>query len=238
MIRLDNNEYKSMFDNWFIIMVLVLVIGFLSAIAFGCGSAHKVQKIDTVIEPKGIVGDRVIGINSDNELILQQERTAEEELKGQEADNARLADIYVQERHELDRCRLDVSDVRLGGTGVIPSIMEVDNLKALEVVREEIGLTEDGQVKVVKKSYYTDKLRLERSYEKTIQKMIAVTSRHRAECEYKMGQMRRAVGLPSTRYTGTGYFPNDGSVWIQTRQDERNLDDAFAIQATQQAQKK
>jgi len=207
-----------------------ILMSFLMSGISGCSSGYEVKKVDTELMAKGQVGDRTVGINSDNELILQEEQTAADELRVQESINGQLLGTYESERFELKRCRVDVSDTRLGGTGIIPPISEIDGMKAPETVREEIGLTEDGQVKVVRKSYYKDKLKLERAYERSLQKMTAVTTRHKEECEYKMAQARRAAGLPSARYSGSGYFTSSG-VWVKTRNVENSLDDAFAIQA-------
>lgn len=218
-----------------LMMALSIAAGILlSMFANGCSTnSHEVKKLDTSLEAKGQVGERTVGITSENELILQEERTAADELRIQESVNEQLLGSYGAERFELKRCRVDISDPRLGGNGIIPPISEIDGMKAPETIREEIGLAEDGQVKVVKKSYYKDKLHLERAYEKSLTKMIAVTTRHKEECEYKMGQARREFGLPSQRYTGKGYFTN-GDVWIQNQRVENSLDDAFEFKARQE----
>lgn len=204
--------------------LLIVIAVFLN----GCATGYKVEKIETGITPKGQVGSKTLGLNSSNELILQEEQTAADELRIQEAVNMHLLQGYEQDAFDLKRCRTEVSDPRLGGSGVIPPIDEIDSMKTPETVKEEIGLTSDGEVKIVRKSYFTDKLKLERSYERSLRKMISVVSRHKEECEYKMAIARRAAGLPSQRFKGEGYFTN-GGVFVQTNQNENSLDDAFEI---------
>jgi len=219
----------------FLVVSMIMIVTAALFLMLACSTnRHEVKNLETNLETKGQVGDRTVGITSDNELILQEERTAADELRIQESINEQLLGSYETERFELKRCRVDISDPRLGGNGVIPPISEIDRMKAPETVREEIGLAEDGQVKVVKKSYYKDKLQLERAYQKSLAKMIDITARHKEECEYKMGQARRAVGLPSQRYTGNGYFTN-GDVWIQGQRVENSLDDAFEFKARQES---
>jgi hypothetical protein len=206
--------------------LLIVIAVFLN----GCATGYKVEKIDASITPKGQIGSKTLGLNGNNELILQEEQTAADELRIQEAVNMHLLMGYEQDAFDLKRCRTEVSDPRLGGSGVIPPIDEIDSMKTPETVKEEIGLTSDGEVKIVRKSYFTDKLKLERSYERSLRKMISVVSRHKEECEYKMAIARRAAGLPSSRFQGEGYFTN-GGVFVQTNQNENSLDDAFEIAA-------
>lgn len=203
----------------------------VSMFVISCVSEYKVKEIDNKLEVKGHVGDRTLGLNDKKEIILQEESAAEDELRIQQTVNLRLQDDYDHEAHMLKACRTDLSDPRLGGNGEIPLINEVDQMKAPEVIREEIGITNDGEIKVVKKSYFIDKLKLERKYDTSLRKMTHVVKRHREECEYKMGMARRKAGLPSARYQGEGYF-KDGC-WVQTKINENTLDDAFEIQTNQ-----
>ena len=196
-----------------------------------CATDYKVKPVENHIEIKGQVGNRMVGLNDKKELIMQEENDASDELRIQEHVNLKLDDELQYEAHQLKTCRTDVSDPRLGGNGLIPEVPEIDGMKSTEEVKEEIGITNDGDIKVVKKSYFIEKLKLERKYERSLRSMIKVVSRHKEECEYKMGMARREHGLPSTRYQGEGYF-KDG-VFVQNKPNEASLDDAFEIQAKQ-----
>lgn len=182
-------------------------------------SNYKVKELEnTRIITKGQVGERTLGLNDKQELILQEERDAADELRIQEHVNLKWSDEVSHEAYMLKWCRQDLSDPRLGGEGVIPALQEIDGMKSPDEVREEIGITEDGEVKVVKKAYFVDKLKLERKYEKSLKSMLKTIVRHREECEYKMGIARRKMGLPSSRFNGALGGPN-----------ENDLDDAFRI---------
>jgi hypothetical protein len=107
-------------------------------------------------------------------------------------------------------------------------------MRTIEKIKEEIGLDDQGELKVVKKSYFLDRLKIERRYEASLKKTTKFLARQRQECEYDMGVARRKAGLPTERYQGHGFY-KDG-VWIQVAPHENGLDDAFAIQAKQKQQ--
>lgn len=200
----------------------------LAMLFVGCATEHKAKTIDLSLETKGQIGNKTLGLNDDKEMILQEEQAASDELRIQEAVNLKLQFELEQDSHTLKRCRMDLADPRLGGSGSMPAVDDIDGMKAPETIKEEIGLTDNGDLKVVKKGYFLDKLRIERSYEKSLRKMISTVGKHKEECEFKMGIARRAAGLPGTRFQGSGYQSNDGD-WVQTDRHENNLDDAFEI---------
>jgi hypothetical protein len=188
------------------------------------GSNYKVQELESYkIVPKGQIGDKTMGLNDKKELILQEEQDASDELRVQEAVNYRWKEDVEYESHMLKWCRTDMSDPRLGGSGIIPPVSEIDNMKTPEDVREEIGINDDGEIKVIRKSYFIDKLKLERRYGKSLQTMLKTIARHREECEYKMNIARRKAGLPGERFSGHFGGPN-----------ENTLDDAFRINKERQ----
>jgi len=215
-------------------MKLIIIMAMFLTGCFSTG--YEVKKVETVIDVKGQVGDKKVGLNDKKEIILQEEVDASDELRIQQNVNLKLRDEYDHEAFMLKQCRTDVSDLRLGGSGEIPPIAEVDDMKSPETVREEIGITDSGELKVVRKSYFTDQLKLERKYDSSLRKMKKLIVRHREECEYKMAIARRKSGLPSSRYDGKGYFTG-GGIWVQTVPHEQSLDDAFEIQAKAKAAK-
>ena len=197
----------------------------------GCVTANpnKVVTIDTSIQAKGQVGNQTVGLNNNQEIIMQEEQNAADELRVQQAVNYKFQEELSQEAFMLQKCRTDVADPRLGGSGVLPPEFQTDGIKIAEDIKESVGLNDDGELKVVRKTYFIDKLKIERLFEKSLVKMTRTLSRQRAECEYAMGIARRNAGLSSTRYQGQGYY--SGGVFIQTHQNENSLDDAFAIKA-------
>lgn len=209
----------------------------VALIATGCVTANenKVREIETKnVVVKGSLGNGKVVLNSDDEIVIQEETDADNELRIQEAVNSKIQSDLNQEAHMLKRCRMDLSDERLGGSGKIPELPAVDSMKDAEDVKEELGLNEDGELKVVKRSYFVARLKAARKYERSLRKMLSTVENHREECEYKMGQARVKAGLPAERYEAQGYFI-DGGVWVQTRKGEKSLSDAIEIQAEKTA---
>lgn len=210
-----------------LLTLLASTVGFLT----GCASSNpnEVKEIDSHMESKGIVGDKKVGLNDKKEIILQQETSAEDEMRVQQAVNLKIQDELNRERHLLKTCRVDMTDPRLGGDGHMPEIPDVDNLRDENEVREEFGLDKDGSIKFVKREQYLERLNAERKYEKSLRKMVKLFISHREECEQHMIEARNKAGLPGKRFDSLGYYAN--GVWVETRKGERSLDDAFELSA-------
>lgn len=212
-------------------LFIVLVL-FLSSTLTSCikDSPYVLQPVITKMEQKGNVRGHKLGINEEGEFILQKEENADSELMIQQNVNLAFEDELRGESFQLERCRTELADPRLGGSGEVPKIMDVDNMSSVEKVREAIGLTEKGEAKVVKKTKYLDILYAERQLESTLRSMIYSIKQHKKVCLFKMNIARRKAGLPSMWVQGWGYYDKKGN-WIQTQPDEGSLDDAFEEQA-------
>lgn len=189
---------------------------------------------DTKLDIKGQIGNHKLGLNSKNEVVLQEETKAQDELRIQESVNFSFLEDLRREAAELNRCRKDMADPRLGGSGILPEEQDFDNLKPQEEVQEQFGMDESGDLKFVRKSYFLERLKIARGFRVTLEKLIKMTVRHRNECEFKMTQARLKVGLPAARIMAEGYFTDRGS-WVEVRKGENSLGDAFEIQADRQA---
>jgi len=196
---------------------------------------NKAEDLELDLDLKGSVDGKKIGIDDDGDVIIQSETDASDELRTQTWVNSKLEDDISREYIDLKRCREDLADPRLGGSGEVTKIPEVDNLKSANEVKEKFGIDEDGNLKVVKKEYFMEKLRKERKYEKSLKNMKKILAKNNESCQRHMGRARLSQGLPARRYEATGYFTSDG-VWIGTEKAERSLDDAFERSA--KAQKK
>jgi hypothetical protein len=183
-----------------------------------CATGYKVQSIETSLQAKGQVNGRTVGLNDKKEIILQEEVQADNEMNSLISASNHHEFNLNHELHMINRCRKEMSDPRLGGNGELPKLSKMEGLKTPENIKEEIGITEDGDIKVVKKTYFIDALKSQKRYVITLEKMLALSKEQREECEYKMGIVRMKVGLPSKRFEGDGIF-------------ERSLDEAFEIQA-------
>jgi len=213
--------------------VFFLVI--FSILGFSCTSSDKkITEIDTKLDQKGSVDGKRIGLNDEGEAIIQEEVDADDELRRQQWANNRIYENLENDHHDLNHCRNDLADPRLGGSGEVQPIPEIDSMKSLDSIKEDFGLSEDGGLKVVRKEFYVDRLKKERKYEVSLLKTQKIVKKHLAECERKMGYARTKHGLPAKRYTAKGYFDQSGT-WIQVRKAELTLDDAFEIRAKDQS---
>jgi hypothetical protein len=186
-------------------------------LSVSCATGYKVQSIDTSLQAKGQVNGRTVGLNDKKEIILQEEVQADDEMRIMLIVNDKFEFDLGHEIHMVNRCRKELSDPRLGGNGELPTLSKMDGLKTPEQIKEEIGITDEGDIKVVKKTYFIDALKAQKRYKITLEKMIVLSKEQREECEYKMGNARMKAGLPSARFEGDVY--------------ERSLDEAFEIQA-------
>ena len=190
-----------------------------------------VEEMDNEIKTSGQIMDSKIGVNDDNQAIIQTETAADDELRIQQWNNNKKEDEVESEFLALKQCREDRADPRLGGSGDVRPIPAVDNLKMPSEIKEQIGIdSKDGQLKVVKKELYVKRLKQERRYEVTLNKMLKTLVQYKESCERKMRQARVKAGLPGQRYKAEGYYTADGT-WVQTRKGENTLDDAFEIKA-------
>ena len=203
----------------------------LTTSLISCASDPRaVQAIDTNITVKGNIGDSKLGLNAKNEVIIQHERQAQDELMIQDAVNMRLQDKANHHEGELKECLTYLADKRLGGTGEIPETLDVSNLKTDENVTEDFGTAEDGTLKFVRKSSFVGRLRNARSYEKSLRAVTKVLKSQDEQCQMKLELARNKVGLPGKKTAAQGYFNANGN-WVETKRGENSLSDAFEIQA-------
>ncbi len=208
----------------------ILMIAVFMSVAGCTTNPHKVEEIDTELDKKGSFGNSSVGLNKDGELIVQEESTAADELRQVQWANQKLEDDMKHEHFLLKTCRNDLADSRLGGSGEVDPIAEVDNLKSASEVREQFGLTKAGEIKFVKREFYLDRLKQERDLSKSLKDMTKTIGKHREACERRMATARVKNGLPAQRYKAQGYFSPNGA-WNESRKAENSLDDAFQIKA-------
>ncbi len=203
----------------------------LLALTLSCSSnTEKVKEIDTKLDVRGKVGDSKLGINDDKVAVIQEERQAQDELMIQESVNMRLQDDANHEEGELKECLKYMADPRLGGNGKLPDVPDVSSLKNDESVNEQFGVTEDGKLKVVKKTSFVERLKNARDYEKSLRSITKLLKKQGEECQLKLEIARNKAGLPGKKIQAEGYF-NSAGKWIETRRGEKDLNDAFEIQS-------
>ena len=203
----------------------------LMAMAAGCAS-KKLKPVDETVDVKAKMGDKEIGINEDEDAVIQESVPVEDELRKLTWLNYETERKLKSERDELIRCRKDLADPRLSGNKKLEPIPELEISKDLSKVQQKLGITQSGRIKVVKKEFLVDRMDKENRYKESLESLLKVISENNSECERELGYVRVQHGLPSERYEALGYHGPGGN-FIVTRPAERNLDDAFRILAEQ-----
>jgi hypothetical protein len=231
---LQIKNQKNQFTNihGLIAFSAVLLAGAIS----GCSSnPNKAKDLDTKLDTKGAIGGEQIGLNDNKEVVIQKQANTDAELRELGWKEYDLEQKIHSDHELLTQCREELADPRLGGSGNMTEIPEIDTMKTPAQAKEELGITENGQLKLVKKEFYMERLKAERDYVDSLKGEQKLIGKYKANCEREMKISRVKHGLPSDRYTGKGYY-KDG-VYVQTRRAEHNLDDAFSI-ASEEAHKR
>ncbi|NBW82236.1 hypothetical protein EBR21_10835 [bacterium] len=132
---------------------------------------------------------------------------------------------YKNEFLMLKRCRVETADVRLGGTGEISPLPEIDGIKNDPTYKESIGIDESGELVFLRQENFEDRFKAERQFEKSARRLTKVVVNNREQCEMRMRKSRVEHGLPAERTPAL--TRNEGGQVIIVRPAERNLDDAF-----------
>lgn len=193
----------------------------------GCAS---LKNVDDTIDSKGTTQNGLVGIKN-GKAIIQESTNAADELRTQQWKNNNLEDTLKDMSYGLKRCREEVADSRLGGSGEITEIPEVDNLKNPTTMKEEFGVAKNGDLKVVKQQDFMEKLKSERQYEVSLLEAMKIIKKNNAECGRKYAKARLAHGLPANRFQGRGVI-SGGVLTSVIEENENSLDDAFRIAAS------
>ncbi|NDD91193.1 hypothetical protein EBZ37_03815 [bacterium] len=213
---------------------LVLIAGLMIV---GCANPYKVKELDdSKLDKKGEIQGATIGINEKREVVIEQKTEADTELRKLAASAYDLEVKLAYANEDLERCREDLSDPRLGGSGKVIDIPEIDNLKPAAQIQEEFGVTKDGKLRFVRTEKFLDRLTGQRKYNETLREQLKLTEKHQKNCLRDMRAARVKNGLPGERYSGQGKYVS--GKYMQTRRAEKTLDDAFAIASEEKAKVK
>ncbi len=201
------------------------ILCFLASCA---SNPYKVREINTQLDHSTKSGASTIGVNKRGEAIYQTETSVADEVRLQKWQNNQLASEVKSEKYQLSNCRKDLADARLGGSGEITPLPEIDQLEDESAIREKLGINEGGKLTVLKRAYLKDHIQKQRQLNTSLSRLAQIIKNSRAKCESKMGAARVRAGLSSKRYNAEGYFRDSGS-WVQTQKPESSLDDAFEI---------
>jgi hypothetical protein len=208
----------------------LMVLALLLVNACSSNPLNKAKDLnEEPLDKKGEFKGATIGVAENRDVVIRQESSAESELRKLAAEAYELELQLTSDFDALTRCREELADPRLGGSGKVVEIPEIEMIRPIGEVKEEFGITSEGKLSFVKKELFGDRVAGERKYIGTLKEQIKLTSKHKRTCDREMRQARVKAGLPGERYTGKGYYKN--GKYIQTRRAEQNLDDAFAIQS-------
>lgn len=209
-----------------------LMITALMVVAASSCASKKLKPVDESIDVKAKMGDKEIGINDDDDAVIQESVAVEDELRKLTWYNYETERKLKSERTELIRCRTDLADPRLSGNKTLEPIPELEISEDLSKIQQKLGITQSGRIKVVKKEFLNDRFEKEQRYKESLESLLKVLTDQGKNCERELGYIRVQHGLPSERYTAEGYYGPKGN-FIVTRPAERTLDDAFRILAEQ-----
>jgi hypothetical protein len=202
---------------------------------YGCASKkYGDEKLDTKLETSDKKTSDKFGFDKERNLVLQEKTAATDELITQTHVNEELQSKLQHEFQQLKRCRMDLADVRLGGTGEMAPLPEIDGIKNDPSFKETVGVDESGELVFIRQEKFEDKLKGEKSAEKTIRRLTKVVVNNREQCELRMRKARVEKGLPAERTQAVTRYEGGQVIIIQPA--ERNLDDAFQF-ANQAKQK-
>lgn len=207
----------------------------ICAVLVGCATGKEVKDIDTSLEVKGTTESGKIGVDQDGVAVVQENTDATDALRRQKFVNANLEEKLSTDYNILKRCREDLADRRLGGSGEVSDLPGIDDLKTIADVRESFGRDEDGQLRVVKRTNFSEVLEAEKGYEKKMRDTRKQVVNYQDDCRRRLRGARVTAGLPAEAYKAKGHYkPNGG--WVEERRAEQNLDDAFEIRGAEKAQ--
>lgn len=196
------------------------------AMLAGCASKKfGDQKLQTQLETSDKKKSEKMGFDKDRNLVIQDKSTATDELVAQQHVNEELQSKLQHEFQLLKRCRTEIADVRLGGSGEISALPEIDGIKNDPTYKESVGIDESGELVFVRQENFEDRFKAEKQFEKSVRRLSKVVINNREQCEMRMRKARVEHGLPAERTSAVTRY--EGGQVIIVRPAERNLDDAF-----------
>ena len=172
-------------------LIIILTLG-----SIGC-AGNQIRTLNTDLDVKSGSDQGDIGLK-DKIAIIQKEIHADDELRTQRWRNNRAEDELSNSWFMLKMCREDQADSRLGGTGEIEPLQEIDNMKQISDLKEEFGIV-NGNLKFVTHEDFLKRIAIERKYADSLVGMKKEVNRSREKCELKLGVQRVKAGLPAHR---------------------------------------
>lgn len=139
-----------------------LLIG-TALILGGCASKkYGDEKISTQLDMGNNKTSDKFGFDKERNLVLQEKTSATDELMIQTHVNEELRSKLQHEYQQLRRCRVDLADVRLGGSGEMAPMPEIDGIASDKAYNETVGFDEAGELVFVRQEKFEDKMKAEK----------------------------------------------------------------------------
>jgi hypothetical protein len=202
-----------------------LLIG-TALVVGGCASKkYGDEKISTQLDTGNEKTSEKFGFDKDRNLVLQDKTSATDELMIQTHVNEELRSKLQHEYQQLRRCRVDLADVRLGGSGEMAPMPEIDGIAADKAYNETVGFDESGELVFVRQEKFEDRIKAEKAAEKSMRRLQKVITNNKNDCELRMRKARVEKGLPAER--SKAIIRYEGGQAVIVRPAELSLDDAF-----------
>jgi hypothetical protein len=201
----------------------------------GCASKkYGDEKVETRLDAGNNKTSEKFGFDKERNLVMQEKTSATDELMIQTHVNEELRSKLQHEYQQLRRCRVDLADVRLGGSGEMAPMPEIDGLATDKAYKETVGFDESGELVFIRQEKFEDKIKAEKTAETTMRRLQKVITSNKNNCELRMRKARVENGLPAERTPPVIRYEGGQAVIVQPA--EQSLDDAFrfANQAKEQ----
>lgn len=169
-----------------------LILVFFASVLSHCASDdnYEVKKIDTSLEEHGKSGENSYGLNEDNEAVLQNEKDPGYELMIAKKANQGLFLELERDALALDHCIQEYSRPELGGDGKFKNVDDYEDLRPDYDSTEELGVTEDGKLKLVKKAYLKKQLEQSKTQTKQLRKALSYVQKELRKCQVELKYLK------------------------------------------------
>ena len=183
----------------------------------------QVQNIDNQLDIKGSIGASEVGINKNNQAIIQETRKAEMGLMEIQFKNTRLEkEVSLTYQNLLD-CYIEMSRNKLKGDSKLPELPELSEFKDKFKESKITGINKEGKFVTVKKQIFNKKLENEEQKHLYYKDLLNIIKKEYRQCKFQLGERRSRAGLPIEKAKAKGHFDSNGN-WIED-EAEKNLDE-------------
>jgi hypothetical protein len=156
-------------------------------------SAYVPKKIDDDIEKIGKTEEGSYGYNEDGEVVIQEEKDPAYELMIVKKANQTLFLELERDAFALDQCIQEFSDPSLKGDGKFKNVDDYESLRPDYDATKELGVTEDGKLKIVKRTYLKKRLDEAESQKEKISKALRYVQKELRKCESELKFRKKAL---------------------------------------------